>query len=251
MVTNDPKVRDRVRTLTALAADLERLQKSPTEVLEAAKVVRALGNAYFKVRSRMNTHFPPPEWLMPPPPFPAWQSPELETPKEPAASGRRGSRGQKRSSDNGSTQERRVRGRGAVRADDDFDADARNVKVDPEPSDLLRLDTGITIRGASQAESRVPKWEPDVYRPESSLFARLDRRDDEPRYGGMGSHAPRDYSGSYASSLYHSGGDDYGYHSYHRHDEYASYGSHSYPHDEPRYRNDDPRGASSWGYSRR
>lgn len=247
-LTNDVKVRDRVKALSALAEEVDRSQDMPTEVLEAAKVVRALGSAYFKVRARTDTHVHMPEWLMSPPPFPAWETPKPETQREPTGSGRRNSRGQKRSSEVSPSQERCVRGRGAVRANDDFTADSWHAKVDTEPSPLPRPDTGITICGASRADTSISKWDTDASWTEPSLFARLDRRENEPRYGGVDTHASREYADHYVSASYRSHNHDYTPRAHHRHHGYASTQLH---YDGPQYNDHGRRGAPSWDHSRR
>ncbi|SAM82660.1 uncharacterized protein UBRO_05095 [Ustilago bromivora] len=247
-ITNDVQVRRRVKALTALAQQVDKAQSGPMEVLEAAKVVRTLGSAFFKVRSSVDTHTLMPKWLMQPLPLPAWEKSKPEVVKEPATSSKSGSRGQKRYRDVSPVQERRVDGRGVVRANNDSNADTWDVKGPPTPSGLPRPECGISIRGASRADDRLAEWEPDVYRPEPSLFARLDRHEDEPRCGGRNLYARHDFSDPHASDSYR---DDYYGHTNRRDDEHVSSRSHRYQYDEPHYHGLDSRAASSWAQSRR
>lgn len=254
-ITNDVQVRERVKALTALAQQVDKAQSGSMEVLEAAKVVRTLGNAFFKVRSSVDTHTLMPKWLMQPLPLPAWEKSKPEMAKEPATSSKSGSRGQKRYRDASSVQERRVGGRGVVLANNDFNADTWDVKGPPTPSGLPRPECSISIRGASRADDRLAEREPDVYRPESdvyrpepSLFARLDRREDEPRCGSRDLYARHDFGDPHASDSYR---DDYYGHTNRRDDEHVSSRSHRYQYDEPHYHGYDSRAASSWAQSRR
>ncbi|SPO26467.1 uncharacterized protein UTRI_04056 [Ustilago trichophora] len=208
-VFTDSAAHERIRALTMLARDIIEQRRGTEEVIQAAEIVLSLGREY-SARWRSTTVHPTPAWLMSPPDFPDWKSPVSGTstagptrgidakaandakepkgstgrdnPKEPQRSteskespeSTRSDQSRKRqgNDDEGSTAERRVRGRGSVQASSDeadpgWDTEAASSKRAPLPP---RPETGVSIRGASQTEHhRSPTMRENFYhRPGAS-----------------------------------------------------------------------------------
>lgn len=207
-LSTDDNLREKVRSLSTLAQEINEKQGSAPQVLKAARMVASLAEELLMLgrQGRSPVEQPPstadePSWLMPPPPFPEWKDPSASvltpTPATQEATSSKNSRARRkrRASKEDTTEERRARGRGAVHYREQSPDHGWDSHVGAEPSTAaLALgstetriatrgtDTGIAIRGASRAEHRSPadraegylpavKMEPEHVGPASSLLA--------------------------------------------------------------------------------
>ena len=191
------EARDRVRSLNTLARALNDKGTAMEEVLEAAKVVLSLSQEYSQ-QLRSGHKCLAPKWMQAPPLFPHWKASMPETAateKETKNSARK-----RKESVDVPIFERRVRGRGNVHFSSDGaelapspltsaipcrpaaahdaatashsssapprgPAAARPTEVPREAEWSSQASTGISIRGASQADHSSPALRYDSYRP--------------------------------------------------------------------------------------